>query len=125
MSNRGHHQLVSVGAFAVGVLLVVSSLFGHGQQAGTLDKATDSIVRKLTSQPDGDSGQGGTAYQVTLTSSASVADSDDADDTSEAAPAPLSAPHNPWSFSSPDEQVSLASDPPEQDASVDVGHIYR
>lgn len=72
MSNRNQHQLLSLGAFAVALLWVVSSLFGDGKDPGVLDRTTRSIVARLNSHADASTDDRGASYDLAVTQSYST-----------------------------------------------------
>jgi hypothetical protein len=73
MSDRSQHQLFTVGAFAVGLLWVVSSLFGDGKEPGVIDKATQSVVHRLHTSSGHVAGATQPAYDLAVTRSHSNA----------------------------------------------------
>lgn len=68
---------VSIGLFAIGLLLVVSEAFGSGDKPGAIDFATRAIVNRLNAPPPAGDADAGAGHYELAVSQAYVEDEDE------------------------------------------------
>jgi hypothetical protein len=67
MSDRNQGQLLTVGAFAGGLLLVVASLFGDGKEPGVLVSETQSAVHLANTSSSASADEPEPSYNLAVT----------------------------------------------------------
>jgi hypothetical protein len=136
MSDRNQGQLLTVGAFAGGLLLVVVSLFGDGKEPVVLDSESQSAVHRVNASSSASAEEPEPSYDlaVTQTDSSPSEDEDEGgwgkdDDETAATPtdsASVADAGNPQARNEAENRTDAGNADTERAAPpIDVGVIHK